>query len=151
MVRLSLVSTVLALLPLAALAGPPVLTPAPPHAILANGDPAMSDTLTGRWTVTEVAGATILPGAPVTLEFGAEGGLAGKAGCNSFSTSLTVNGAELLLGPARATKMACGSEVMALEAAFMRALERITRYQIAADGTLALYGYETLMMRAVRE
>ena len=150
MARLSLVSTVLALLPLAALAGPPVLTPAPPHAILANGDPAMSDTLTGRWIVTEVAEATIPPGAPVTLEFGA-GTLSGNAGCNSFSASLDVTGTDLAPGAAQSTRMACGTEVMALEAAFMRALDRLTRYEIAADGTLALYGYETLMMRAVRE
>jgi heat shock protein HslJ len=132
-------------------AGPPALTPGIlPPAIAANGDPAMSDTLTGTWIVTEVAEAVIPPGAPVTLEFG-EGSLSGKSGCNSFSATLEVTGNDLAPGAAASTRMACGTEVMALEAAFLRALDRLTRYEIAADGTLALYGFDTLLMRATRE
>ena len=122
-----------------------------PQATLVNGDAVMPDTLTGRWIVTEVAEAVILPGIPVALEFGATGGIAGKSGCNSFSASLKVSGHDLSPGPVRSTKMACDSDVMALEAAFHRALDRLTRYDIEGDGTLVLYGFETVMMRARRE
>ena len=140
---------ILLLLPLVA-ATPPQVLPLP-TATLVNGDATMSDTLTGRWIVTEVAEAQIPPGVPVTLEFGAAGGLSGKSGCNSFSASLDVSGHDLSPGPARSTRMACDSSVMAVEYAFHRALERLSRYEVEGDGTLVLYGLDTVMMRARRE
>jgi putative lipoprotein len=151
MTRALLVSLVLALLPPAVQPAPiaPVRTllPAP---IPVNGDPAMTQTLTGRWTVTEVAGAAVPAGAPVRLEF-AEGAVSGRGGCNSFGARLALNGKALSFGPARATKMACARDLMALEAGFMRALGQIDRYEIAADGRLELYGGAAVLMRAVRE
>jgi heat shock protein HslJ len=151
MIRPLLASLVLALPPVAAQSAPvaAIHTILPP-AIPANGDPAMTDTLTGRWTVTEVAGAAVPAGGPVRLEFG-EGSVSGKGGCNSFSARLTLNGQALTFGPARATKMACDSEAMALEAAFMRALGQIDRYEMAGDGRLDLYGGAAVLMRAARE
>lgn len=122
-----------------------------PQATLVNGDAAMPDALTGRWIVTELAEAVIPPGIPVALEFGETGGIAGKSGCNSFSASLQVSGQNLSPGPARSTKMACDSDVMAVEYAFHRALDRLTRYEIEGDGTLVLYGFDTVMMRARRQ
>ena len=47
--------------------------------------------------------------------------------------------------------MACAADLMALEAGFNRALDGVRRFEIAADGTLALHGDQTPMMRAVRE
>ena len=110
----------------------------------------MSDTLTGRWIVTELAEAVLLPLVPVTLDFGAGGGLSGHSGCNSFSATLEVSGHDLSPGPAMSTRMACDSAVMAVEFAFNRALDRLTRYRIEDDGTLVLYGFDTVLIRARR-
>lgn len=136
-----MLALVLALWPLAAPATP----------TLVNGDAAMSDTLTGRWIVTELAEATLVPDVPVTMEFGPSGGISGKSACNSYSASLDVSGHDLSPGPARMTKMVCPAPVMAVEYAFNRALERLSRYEIAGDGTLVLWGFDTVVIRARRE
>ena len=156
MARPQLASLILMLLPLSVQAAPPLRAPHLPapsaaHAMPVNGDAAMPDTLTGRWIVTELVEAAVPPDVPVTLEFAETGGLSGRSGCNSFSARLKVSGQNLSPGPARSTKKACESKVMAVEAAFMRALDRLTRYDIAEDGTLVLYGFDTVMMRARRE
>ncbi len=152
MARTLFQTTLIVLLPLAALAAPPAMTPAPPpRAIAVNGDAALPEMLAGVWIVTGVDAATIPPGAPVTLDFGAAGELVGTSGCNRYGAALTISGASLTVGPVRATRMACSADLMALEAAFNTALAGITRYEIAADGTLALYGDDTLLMQAARE
>jgi heat shock protein HslJ len=83
----------------------------------------------------------VLPGRDVTAIFTAaegpaSGRLAGRAGCNQYSASFTLSGEDAIkLSAAIATRMFCGepSGVMEQEAAFLKALEAISRYRIEGE------------------
>lgn len=109
----------------------------------------MSSALSGPWSVFEVASITIPDGANLSLEFG-EGSVGGHAGCNALSARIDLSGSDLRFGPVRTTKKACGQQIMAVEIGFLRAMQRVSRYEISCDGTLTLYGFDTVMMRARR-
>ncbi|KAF5031880.1 META domain protein [anaerobic digester metagenome] len=60
-------------------------------------------------TLSDENGAMIpvLAGTNVTLVFGADGGLGGSAGCNSYGADCTVDGANLTIEPPIRTEMYC--------------------------------------------
>lgn len=74
-----------------------------------------------------------------TIQFGDNGAVSGMAGVNRYSTGATVSGKDTLAwtGPIAATKMAGPPEAMALESAFLGALEAATRISLR-DGKLTL-------------
>ncbi len=84
----------------------------------------------------------------VTLEFGADGALSGKGGCNTYSGTYKVTGDQIVVGPLISTKMACNSPagVMDQETQYLSALQGAASYQIDGtgldlrnkDGTLAV-------------
>jgi heat shock protein HslJ len=84
---------------------------------------------------------TVLPGGGVTAIFTAaeepaSGRLAGRAGCNQYSASFTLSGKDALkVSAAIATRMFCGepSGIMEQEAAFLKALEAVSRYRIEGE------------------
>ena len=86
-----------------------------------------------RWSAGEPA-----PAQPeVTLSY-RDGGISGRAGCNSYSASAKGQApGEIAIGPAGATRMACPPEVMAVETRFFGILPRIDRYAFLA-GQLTL-------------
>jgi len=65
------------------------------------------------------------------------GGLSGRAVCNSYATSYTVDGSALALQPVAWTQIACRPEAAAVEEAYFEALERVRGWALA-DGELAL-------------
>ena len=70
----------------------------------------------------------------------------GFSGCNRFSGTYQQKTNQLKFGPMAATMMAC-VDGMAQEAAFLKALGKVTRYTIAED-TLSLYsGEQKLILR----
>jgi heat shock protein HslJ len=91
------------------------------------------------WTATGInngkgAVASLVQGSEVTLDFGADGRVAGSAGCNRFTAPYEVQGESLRLGPAAATRKMCGQEgVMEQEAAFLRALQETTTMRLEGD------------------
>lgn len=105
--------------------------------------------LAGDWVVTDLAGATLPAGPPVTLHFGAEG-VRGFSGCNTFRTTAAIRDGRLSLGALAMTRLACGKEAMTVEIAFVRAMQRIDKAAVAPDGTLTLTGFGQQMMRARR-
>lgn len=119
---------------------------------LVNGE-SMSSTdladLQGEWVVTELMDATLPDGPPVTLLFDS-GQVSGFSGCNTYTTTASVTGGKLALGSLGMTRMACGQEAMAVEIAFIRAMQRIDEARIGPDGTLSLSGFGLEMMRARR-
>lgn len=72
-----------------------------------------------------------------TLE---DGMLAGSAGCNRYSAPVTVDGADVAIGPAASTRMFCAEpeSVMDQEQAYLAALEQAVRYEISRN-MLRLY------------
>ena len=68
-----------------------------------------------------------------TAQF-SDGKIQGKAACNQFSASYTLQNQKITIGPTRTTRMFCGEDgVMAQEAQFLHALAQISRFEINAN------------------
>jgi len=78
---------------------------------------------------------SVITGTQLTLEFAADGELRGSGGCNKFNGRYTAGEGRLSIGQVASTRMACmqpeGS--MAQEAAFLAALQSVTRASREAD------------------
>ena len=78
---------------------------------------------------------SVITGTQLTLEFAADGELRGSGGCNRFIGRYTAGEGRLSIGQVASTRMACmqpeGS--MAQEAAFLAALQSVTRASREAD------------------
>ncbi|GHD65629.1 META domain-containing protein [Jeongeupia chitinilytica] len=76
---------------------------------------------------------------PATLNFAPDGRITGVAGCNRYFGQYTQNGDALTFSQVAATRMGCDAAVMKQEAAFLKTLNQVQRFSIAADGTLTLH------------
>ncbi len=92
----------------------------------------------GEWRVETLADAALAPGSAVTMKFGADDRLSGKASCNRYSASYETDGDRLSVGPAAATRMACAPPLMQQEARFLSLLAGVRRWSVAG-GALTLY------------
>ncbi|HJV68921.1 META domain-containing protein [Ideonella sp.] len=118
----------------------------------------------GEWRVATVDGSVPLPDAPITLRFGADGGLRGHAGCNGFSGSYGLAGDRMStaglastqperepgIGPLATTRMACSSARIAEERRFLAALEQVNAFELRDDGVLILRTGDTPRIEARR-
>jgi len=87
-----------------------------------------------RWQATAINGQPVLADTTLTAAFGADGSLDGSAGCNSYSTSYTVDGASLTIGPPSLSNMVCEKPagVMEQEQDFLAALQSATAFSLEA-------------------
>lgn len=122
-------------------------------AVLARFAP-QSEALAGTaWQVTgynngRQAVVSVLNGTELTMEFSADGRVAGSAGCNRYTGSFKQDGKALSFGPAAATRRLCVEPegVMEQEQQFLKALETVAtarhegdRLELrTADGALAV-------------
>ena len=113
-----------------------------------------SEMLAGTsWRITGInngrqAVVSVLAGTAPTLAFAADGRASGSAGCNSFNSRYTVDGAQLKFAPPASTRKMCAEPpgVMEQEQQFLTALESVTAMRIEgnrlemrrADGALAV-------------
>ncbi|MFO7634547.1 MAG: META domain-containing protein, partial [Caldilinea sp.] len=101
--------------------------------------------LTGKtWALVSMfdgAAAMISPvaGSQITAQFGADGSLAGSAGCNNYSGGFTASGGVMTIGPTASTFMFCGEPagVMDQESLYLALLPTVSTYVIA-NGQLTL-------------
>jgi heat shock protein HslJ len=95
------------------------------------------------WLLTDYVspdGAVFTVPAAVTPLLAFEGGnLTGNAGCNTFSSTYTVTGDAIELGPIMSTKMACAEPMASVEGAYLAALESVDKVAILDDGKLQLW------------
>jgi heat shock protein HslJ len=95
------------------------------------------------WLLTDYVspdGAVFTVPAAVTPLLAFEGGnLTGNAGCNTFSSTYTVTGDVIEIGPIMSTKMACEEPMASVEGAYLAALESIDKVAILDDGKLQLW------------
>lgn len=82
------------------------------------------------WVLATLNGQAALSDTKVTIRF--EGGqLGGTDGCNRYSTSYTVNGAQIKLDKnVVSTMMACAEPIMAQAAAYITALTEAATYKV---------------------
>ena len=99
----------------------------------------------GKWDATAIQSGTALssplPGTEVTATFTDDGKLTGSAGCNSYSTSYTIDQGGIEIAPTASTKKACAAPegVMEQEAAYLAALPTAVSYRVEG-GSLSLLG-----------
>ncbi|PPD41515.1 MAG: hypothetical protein CTY15_13435 [Methylocystis sp.] len=95
--------------------------------------------LTGRWSITAVAGADGLEVARTRAEFATNGRFASTVGCNRIAGKPQIAGSQMTFGPMMATRMACPGPLGEVERAYMAALSNVRGYRLAG-GTLAFLG-----------
>lgn len=112
--------------------------------------PAAADLPGTRWVVTgftlDGAGGILPAGARLTLDFAADAGAGGTAGCNSYFATVTLTDEGIAITGIGSTEMACEPEVMDREMRFLAALGRaatVTRdgdrlTLAAADGSASI-------------
>lgn len=93
-----------------------------------------------RWRVTGYhdggdAVVSLLPETEITASFGADGQLAGTAGCNNYRATYEAEGDALAIGPTALTRMHCGEPegVMEQERLYLAALQRVARRTLDGD------------------
>jgi heat shock protein HslJ len=103
---------------------------------LLGGSPGAEPAPEGTWRLTSGS----LDGAPIVLVAGSEPTLSlsgaevgGRAGCNSYGGTATVEGDRIAIAALSMTEMACDEGRMAVEAAYVAALSRITSFRLVGD------------------
>ncbi len=69
----------------------------------------------------------------VELTFYADGRVSGKAGCNAFRGKYERFGTRLEIGALATTRMMCDEETMALESAFLQAMEKVASFSLKSN------------------
>lgn len=88
-----------------------------------------ADRLIGtEWVLTQINGEAPLVDSEITAVFSAEG-VAGSAGCNSYTTAMTREGDTLTIGMPASTRKFCDG-LMDQEATYLSALQSVTGYAV---------------------
>ena len=81
------------------------------------------DLVGGTWLAEDIDGAGVIDDAQSTLEFGTDGRVSGRGGCNRYGGTVKLKGASIIIGELFSTKMACAPALMDQETRFMAALQ----------------------------
>jgi heat shock protein HslJ/uncharacterized lipoprotein YbaY len=95
--------------------------------------------LTGVEWVVEDIGGTLIDRSRATLDFGVDGRLAGRASCNTYSTTYKLTGENLTIGATATTMMSCAPSLVEQERRFLEILQRVQRFDIGDTGALVLH------------
>ena len=102
------------------------------------------DPISGRWTVTHLAGKPVQsPAGDITFDPG-EGTVSGATACNFFRGGLEQSGETLTIKVGMMTRRGCIGDAAEHERAFLQAMEKTRAYQLdgkllsltGADGTI---------------
>jgi heat shock protein HslJ len=82
---------------------------------------------------------------PATLKINPDGQFSGQGGCNNFFGKATIKGSKIGFGNAGITKKMCfDNTVMALETAYMKALNEADSYEIKLKNLILKKGNNTI-------
>ena len=90
------------------------------------------------WWVEDIAGKGVIDMSHTTIEFLADGKVAGDTGCNRYFGGYEILGEKLSFGPLAGTRKACATSLMNQEMAFYQVMEKVRRWEIADTGLLHL-------------
>jgi len=90
-----------------------------------------------EWVVEDIGG-TLIDRSRATLEFGADGRLAGRASCNAYTTTYSLTGESLTIGATATTMMSCAPSLMEQERRFLEILQRVRTFDVTDTGALVL-------------
>jgi heat shock protein HslJ len=103
-----------------------------------GGDPAAL--LQGAaWMVEDVNGTGVVAQPRMTLAFGPDGRVAGRAACNSYTGQYALTGEGITISKTATTRMACAPALMTEEGLFLDVLGNVVRFAIGQDGALILH------------
>ncbi|SDW88057.1 META domain-containing protein [Thiocapsa roseopersicina] len=115
-----------------------------------GGDPATL--LQGpEWIVEDIGGGGIIDRSRVTLNFGADGRLWGRASCNAYQGEYTLTGETLTLALSATTMMACAPALMDQERKVLDLLARIRAFELDPTGALILKADDGRTLSARRD
>jgi putative lipoprotein len=86
--------------------------------------------LRGAWVAEDIDGAGVIDNAQSTLEFTANGRVAGRGGCNRYGGSVKTSGDSILMSEIFSTKMACAPALMDQETRYLAALQAVRSYRM---------------------
>ena len=90
--------------------------------------PAAAPSPLGSWRLTSLASIT------TTIAIAADGKVSGRGGCNGFGGNATVRGRTIRFSRMASTMMACAPDAMDQEQRFLKALERVQRWNVERGG-----------------
>ncbi|EAR20190.1 Probable secreted protein containing HslJ-like protein [Nitrococcus mobilis Nb-231] len=91
-----------------------------------------------EWVVEDIAGKGLIDSSRVTLNFGANGRLAGRAGCNTYHAHYELTGERLIVGDIATTRRACAPALERQETVFLRLLRAAHGFNLTTDGALVI-------------
>ena len=110
-------------------------------AAVATSQPAPAQGLGGTaWIVTSLNGQGVVPAAPPTMAFGADGKVSGTGGCNQYTAPYQTTGSSIAVGDIASTLMLCEGAAGTQETAFLGVLRAATSWRVGDDGVLHLDG-----------
>jgi heat shock protein HslJ len=93
-----------------------------------------------EWVVEDLNRAGIIDRSRVTLDFGADGHLSGRASCNTYAARYALAGEGIGVTGIVTTDRTCAPALMLQEQRFLEALVRTERVETTPDGALVLHG-----------
>lgn len=81
-----------------------------------------------RWVLTELDEGPVALDRSPTLAIGADDEVSGLAGCNRFVGRAVIGEMTISIGPLALTRMLCPGPLMALERAYVAALEQVSTW-----------------------
>lgn len=115
-----------------------------------GGDPATL--LQGAaWVVEDLNGGGIIDRSRMTLDFGADGRISGRASCNEYTGTYSLTGESLTVSKSATTMKACAPSLMQQEDKFLDLLRNTHRFSLSPDGALILHTGDQRTMTARRE
>ncbi len=99
-----------------------------------------TDSLEGGWRVKSIAGSPVPVGVTVTMEFGPDGRVSGRSGCNRYTGSFANAGDTLKFSQLAGTQMACPPPQMEVEQRFYSTVGEITGVRLSDNRELVLSG-----------
>ena len=91
------------------------------------------------WQLEDLAGRGVIDNSRVTLQFVADGKVAGSGGCNRYSGSVTLKGSRITFTPLASTMMACAPALMDQETHFFAALTQADTVAYDKTGALLIH------------
>ena len=91
-----------------------------------------------EWVIEDIAGSGVIDKSHASLQFLADGRLAGSATCNRIVGSYQSKGTQLIIEPVGTTMMACPEALMNQEGKLLQLLPMVTSYRIDKTGALVL-------------
>jgi heat shock protein HslJ/membrane-bound inhibitor of C-type lysozyme len=103
------------------------------------------------WVVEDLNGRGIIDRSRMTLRFGSDGRVSGKASCNKYSGTYWLTGEGLTISGDVVTRRSCAESLMNQEREFLDVLRGVQRFSMSPDGAVILHAGNQRLIKARRD